>query len=218
MIQNQKSTLLRNLVLGPFLTSTMQYLIPFSTRNGVRRKRLWLEISSNSAPTNKFSSLFNSCAIFKLVLILSSYIQVLHADDVIEDHDKLSTKMATSAFDVVPDEIISRSNSAYQTNYDNYFVAITTFNPGDNLKKVTKSFAYQHDSSKNIMDFSYGPQSSNQLGLDVKKPLALAINVSTSQLEKIRNSPSINIKDQSQFYNTTVASSKIISESVVSGT
>ena len=218
MIQNQKSTLLRNLVLGPFLTSTMQYLIPFSTRNGVRRKRLWLEISSNCPPTNKFSSLFNSCAIFKLVLILSSYIQVLHADDVIEDHDKLSTKMATSAFDVVPDEIISRSNSAYQTNYDNYFVAITTFNPGDNLKKVTKSFAYQHDSSKNIMDFSYGPQSSNQLGLDVKKPLALAINVSTSQLEKIRNSPSINIKDQSQFYNTTVASSKIISESVVSGT
>ena len=218
MILNQKSTLLRNLVLGPFLTSTMQYLIPFSTRNGVRRKRLWLEISSNCPPTNKFSSLFNSCAIFKLVLILSSYIQVLHADDVIEDHDKLSTKMATSAFDVVPDEIISRSNSAYQTNYDNYFVAITTFNPGDNLKKVTKSFAYQHDSSKNIMDFSYGPQSSNQLGLDVKKPLALAINVSTSQLEKIRNSPSINIKDQSQFYNTTVASSKIVSESVVSGT
>ena len=196
----------------------MQYLIPFSTKNGLRRKRLWLEISSISAPTNKFSSLFNSCAIFKLVLILSSSIQVLHADDVIEDHENLSSKMATSAFDVVPDEIISRSNSAYQTNYDNLFVAITTFNPGENSKKVTKSFAYRHDSTKDIIDVSYGPQSSNQVEIDVKKPLALAINVSTSQLEKIRNSPSINVKDQSQFYNTTVASSKIISESVVTGT
>ena len=195
----------------------MQYLIPFSTKNGLRRKRLWLEISNNSASTNKFSSLLKSCAIFKLVLILSSSIQMLHADDIIEDHENLSPKMATSAFDVVPDEIISRSNSAYQTNYDNYFVAITTFNPGDNLKKVTKSFTYQHDSTKDIMDFTYGPQSSNEVGIDAKKPLALAINVSTSQLEKIRNSPSINIKDQSQFYNTTVASSKIISESVVSG-
>ena len=195
----------------------MQYSIPSSTNDSPRRKGLWLESSKLSVPTVKLSSLYSPCAIVKLVLILYSSIQVLHADDRFEDHEHQSTKMATSAFKVVPEKVISRSSSAYQTEYDSYFVAITTYNPDENSRKATNGFSYQHDTTRNIVEHSSELKHNNQLGLDVKKPLALAINISSIPLESMQNSPSINIKDQSQFYNTTIASSKTISGSSIRG-
>ena len=216
-----KSEGLEQLVTAPWSSSTvtMQYLIPFSSNDGLRRKRLWLESRNVIVPTLKHVSLFSPCVILKLILILSPFIQVLRADDVWEATEDLSNTMAPSALDIVPENNISNRKSSYQTKYDKYFVAITTFNPDERFQKTTKNFSYKLGSTKSIMTFASEPLRNNEMSVEVEKPLALAINVTASNLDKIRNLPSsTSIQDQPPSYNVTISSSNSIPASAFSGT
>ena len=193
-------------------TATMQYSIPFSCNEGLRRKKLLLEISKTGIPT--VNLILSPCAMLKLVLILSSSIKVLHADDIFEDVEDLSTNMAPSAFEIVPEDKSSKSSLAYQTKYDNYFVAITTFNPDD---RARNNFSYKLGSPKATIKLSSGLNNNNKFRAEQEKPLALAINVSSLDLEKIQNSPSNSLQDHTSPYNTTISSSKPISEAAFKG-
>ena len=67
------------------------------------------------------------------------------------------------------------------------------------------------------MKLSTGLNNDNKFHTEQEKPLALAINVSSLDLEKIRSSPSNSLQDHTAPYNTTISNSKPISEAAFKG-